>query len=73
MIVLWVALPFNVPVFNGSDDVTFVCRTELNFDFISTLCIRVLHEKIEPSRSRLAPLPIAQHKISEAKDGGIIG
>jgi len=44
VVVLWIQFSFNVPIFNGANDVGFVRGAKLNFHFIAALRVRFLKE-----------------------------
>jgi len=73
VVVLGIALTFDVPVFNCSNDVRFVRRAELKLNFMAPLCVRVLQEKIQPPGTWMNPSRSLKTEISKAKNRRIVG
>ena len=56
MLILRVALPLDVPIFDCADDVGFVRRAELDFDLVAPLRLGVLQQEVKTTRARLHAL-----------------
>ena len=48
MLVLRIAAPLKVPVLDGTDDMAFVCRAQLDLDFIARCALRIREQQVEP-------------------------
>jgi hypothetical protein len=69
---LRITLALDIPIFNSSDDVSLVSVTKLEFDFVTTFCLRILQQEVEASRSRLNALEISHNQIAETQYRGIV-
>src|ERR1039458_10089587 len=72
MLVLGIALSFNVPILDCADDVAFVGGAQLNFNLVSFERFLVIKKKVEASRVWLHPLLVFECKVTQAEDRGII-
>ena len=65
MLILWVASPLNVPVFDGADDVRLVHGAELDFDFVAGACFGIRQQQIKAPGPGLPALAVAHVEVSE--------
>ena len=65
--ILRITLPFDVPVLNCTNDVSFVRRPELNLDFIPTKRIRILTEEVESTRMGLDTFFVLEDEIAKSE------
>ncbi len=67
MLVLRITFTFEVPVLDGSNNVAFICGTELNLNFISFECLWILKKEVESARMWLDSLFILHNEISQTE------
>jgi hypothetical protein len=64
MVVLWIPLSLDIPIFDSPNDMGLVSSPELYFYFVPTL-LRVLEEEVETPSVGLRPFLVAQNQIAQ--------
>jgi len=64
MVVLWIPLPFDVPVLDRANDVRFINLAKLDLDFVPSIRLRVLAEQVESACLWLNPFAITQDDVA---------
>jgi hypothetical protein len=71
VIVLWVTLSLDVPVFDGANDVRLVRLAELDLDLVPLVRFGVLEKQVETPCPRLRSFPVLQNQIPKPEERGI--
>ena len=72
VVVLGIALPLDVPVLDGADDVRLVGLAELDLDFVPPVGLGVLKQQVKASSTGLWPLAIPQHEVPKPQQGRVL-
>ncbi len=68
----WPSLPLNIPIFYGSDYVTFIKGTYHNLHFVVRLGLRVAHQEIYSSADWLAVFAPSYLQLAETQKRGVV-
>lgn len=71
MLVLRVSAALQVPVLDGSDDMSLVGRTQLNLDLIPGRRLRLGQEQVQPTCPGLPPLHISYGEVAKAEQARV--
>jgi hypothetical protein len=71
VIVLGVALPLDIPVLDGPDEVGLVGPAELDLDLVAAVRFGILAKQVQPAGVGLHALLILEDDVAQTEQGGI--